>query len=133
MRLCHNGHADRGCQRVQNLTASDTAQVDEVTSAAMEVRLATAVGYRGEHDVAACLEIERRDDELPEPGLPEVLEQQLGVTAAQFSGLRLPGRRGSPEELPQRFPEVPQSGFRAPGGADDAGPPASAVTLRVAE
>ena len=83
----------------------------------------------GEDQIAPRLEVERRDDQFAETGLPEILEQQLGISAAQIHGRRLLRRCWPAEHVPQRRAEVPQPWLGAPGCSDQPGPPSASIAM----
>src|SRR5688572_15923998 len=89
VRLRQYGHAHRRGERVEHLAATDSAQIDQIAAAALKERLPPCLADRGEDEIASCLNVECRNDELAKSGLAKILKQEFRIPSAQIGRRRL--------------------------------------------
>src|SRR5436190_5292541 len=84
---------------------------------------------RGKHQIGPGLEIQRRHNQLAEPRLAEILNQELCIPAAELGRWRLFRGGRSSKYLPEQFSNMAQPGFCRPRRSNDPGPPTSSIAM----
>src|SRR6187399_3331838 len=101
MRLGERGNGQSPREGVEHLITADAAQIDEIAAPALKKSLPARLANRSKHQVTARFDIECDDNQLPEPGLSKVRQQELGVAAAEIGRGRFFRRRGTAEQMPE--------------------------------
>ena len=73
------------------------SEIDEIAAPTLKKVRPARFANGCKHQIPACFDVERGDNQLPESGLSEVLQQKLGVAAAEIVGGRLFRRCGTAE------------------------------------
>ena len=133
VRIGHDRHAERRAQQIDGLVARRAGQVQRfelplpllVVHPRPKERAAVRLGQQGRHQVAPPVEIVHEHDQLPEPGLADVVREKLRVAPAEVGCARTRRRRGSAHDLPESSGE-PVGGARRVERRPQELPPAAA-------